>query len=303
KAAWNLPEPFTSRLDHAFYGTGPSAEHIFFISAEQYVLYDFRRRAVIKAGAVEDQFPAFAPFLGRSQLFLVEDYTLETLVGPPHPGRLIDTRSVGAGSSITKILVTETTDSTQERLSQSLLSSQDTSVLTNFYDKVDKNLATTEDSERYRYQLNAAFHGEAQATSVWGGEVDATLDVHGGTDTLRTGLSQATFSAISKQVEEAKRGTEQRTYNSEVEIQNTVKVLKKEIFQEVNSSDHVRVYEFYEQLQPYLTLLSLRRARIGFSDGTAPPQVVELPALETLLRKVLDDPEQRTRLPDFLRAE
>jgi hypothetical protein len=303
KDAWSLPEPFTSRLDHAFYGTGPNEEHIFFISGEQYVLYDFRLRKVIKAGSVEERFPAFARFLGRPQLFLVEDYTLETLVGPPHLGRLIDTRSIGAGSTIKKILVTETTDTTRERLSQSVLSSQEATVMSNFYDKLDNTLASTEDSERYRYQLNAHAHGEAEANSLWGGEVDATLDVQGGTDTVRTGLSQAAFKSISRQVEESKRQTEQRTYNSEAEILSTVKVLKKEIFEETNTSDRVRVYEFYEQLQPYITLLSLRRVRMGFSDGTDRPKVVELPALEGLLREILQDSQLQKALPDFVRGE
>ncbi len=303
KDEWSLPEPFVDRIDLAFYGTGPDEENIFFLSGEQFALYDFRRREVLGMGRIEERFPAFAQFMGRPQLFLVEDYTLETLVGPAHLGRLIDTRSIGAGSTIKKILVTETTDTTREALSKSLLSSQETKVVTNFYDKLDKNTASSEESERYKYQLNADFHGDASANSLWGGEVNASLDVQGGTDTLRAGFNQAAFSSIGSQVEEAKQATEQKTYNSETEIASTVKVLKKEIFEETNSSDRVRVYEFYEQLQPYITLLALRRVRVGFSDGSGPPKVVELPAVRSLLSQVLVDAQAQERLPVFLGGE
>jgi hypothetical protein len=303
KEHWSLPQPFTARIDMAFYGTGANKEHIYFTSGEQYVLYDFRRREVLESGSTEDEFPAFAQFVGRPQLFLVEDYSLETLVGPPHLGRLIDTRSIGAGSTIKRILVTETTDTSMVSLKKSVLETQDANVVKGFYDKLDENTATSEDSERYKYQLNAHAHGEATANSLWGGEVDATLDVQGGTDTLRTGFSQAAFSSIGSQVEEAKRQTEQKTYSSETEIQSTVRVLKKEVFEETNASDRAREYRFFELLQPYITLIALRRARLGYSDGTEPPRVVELPALRNLLERVLVDADLREKIPNFVRGE
>jgi hypothetical protein len=166
--AWKLPPPFVNRIDLAFYGTGATAENIFFVSGEQYALYDFRTDQVLATGRVEQRFPAFAQFLGRPQLFLVEDYSLTTLVGPPHLGRLIDTRSIGAGSSITRILVTETTETTTDTIKQSLLDSQDSSVVTDFYNKLDKSTSETGEGEQYKYQLNASVHGDASATGIWG---------------------------------------------------------------------------------------------------------------------------------------
>lgn len=301
--AWSLPEPFASGIDLAFYGSGATAENIFFVSGEEYVLYDFRSRRILADGGVEERFPAFAQFLGRPQLFLVEDYSLETLVGPVHLGRLIDTRSIGAGSRITRILVTETTDTTKTALTKSLLESQDSSVVKNFYKNVDENTSTSGESDRYKYQLNAAFHGEAEATSLWGGEVDATLDASGATESLRSALSEATFKSIRDQVDESKRATEQKTYTSESEITSTVRVLKKEIFEETNSSDTVRVYQFFEQLQPYVTLLSLQNVRVAFSDGTAPPRVVELRELGRLANDLLRDPAPGQQLSDYIRGE
>lgn len=300
---WNLPDEFSNHIDLCFYGTGPNEENIYFISGENYVLYDFRQNAVIDTGLVEKRFPAFAQFFGRPQLFLVEDYTLETFVGPPHLGRLIDTRSIGAGSSIKKILVTETTDTSKTTLTKSLLESQETSVVSNFYDKLDENTSESKESENYKYQLNANFHGDASANSLWGGEVNASLDVKGGTDTLRSGFSQSAFKSIQSQVDDAKRDTEQRTYNSEEEISQEVKIFKKEIFEETNSSDKVRVYEFYEQLQSYVTLLLLRHVNVGYSDGTDRPRVVELQALPGLLSDVLVDADQQKQLMSYIKGE
>ena len=302
--AWKLPPPFVNKIDLAFYGTGATAENIFFVSGEQYALYDFRTEEVLATGSIEQRFPAFAQFLGRPQLFLVEDYSLNTLVGPPHLGRLIDTRSIGAGSSITRILVTETTDTTTDTLKRSLLDSQDTAVVTDFYNKLDKNSSESGDSEQYKYQLNASAHGDASATGVWGGEVNAQLHVAGDTDSRRHALSEATFDSIRKQVDESKRNTVQKTYNSESEITSTVHILKKEIFQETNASDHVRVYQFFEQLEPYITLLALESVRIAFSsDATQPPQMVELSQISGLLSHVLLDQGLQQQVASYVRGE
>jgi len=104
-------------------------------------------------------------------------------------------------------------------------------------------------------------------------------------------------------VDDTKRQTEQKTYTSEEEISQSVKVLKKEIFEERNMTDQVRVYEFYEQLQPYFTLLVLRHVRVGYSDGTDRPKVVELQALRSLLDEVLLAADQRAQLTSYIGGE
>jgi hypothetical protein len=300
---WNLPADFPTDIELAFYGSGQDEENIFFIAGLRYVLYDFRRNQVLDQGPVEARFPAFAQFLGRPQLFLVEDYVLETMVGPPHLGRLVDTRSIGAGSAIRRLLVTETTDSTKTSLKQSLLESQEASVVTNFYDKVDQNTASSQGSEGYRYQLHADAHADASATSMWGGEVNATLNVAGSTNSTRSEVNEATFNSIQNQVDDAKRQTQQKTYSSEDEFTKAANILKKEIFEETNTTDRVRVYEFYEQLQPYLTLMVLRHAQIAYSDGTRRPEVVELRALPDLLRRVLVEPDRPAQLTGYIGGE
>ncbi|MCX5215933.1 hypothetical protein OG689_43115 [Kitasatospora sp. NBC_00240] len=300
---WDLPEMFLDRIDYAFYGTGAHEEDINFISGENYVLYDFRRRQVIDQGPVAKRFPVFAQFIDRPQLFLAEDYDMATLVGPVSLGRLIDTRSIGAGSKIQKFLVTETTDTSLQNLRQSMLDSQDTQVTEDFYDRLDTNLSSDESSDSYRYQLNAQFHGEAGATSLWGGEVNADLNAQGQTETVRSSLSQAAFKSIGSQLEQTRRETHQKTYDSLAEISSTVHVLKKEFFEETNASDRVRVYEFYEQLQSYITLLVLRGVVLVYSDGVTRPKTAQLPGAQRLLEDVLADPQEVARVIDYLRQE
>jgi len=300
---WKLPQPFLDRIDYAFYGTGPHEEHIVFISGEQYLLYDFRSQQVLDARPVAQRFPVFAQFVDRPQLFLAEDYAIETLVGPVSLGRLIDNRSIGAGSMIRKILVTETTDTTRSTIQTSLLKSQDDAVTKDFYDRLDTNLQAADSGESYRYQLNAQFHGEAHATSVWGGEVDAQLGVQGQTETVRSSLSQAAFRSIGSQNEATRRQTEQKAYDSEDQISSTVHVLRKEVFEEKNDTDQVRVYEFYEQLQAFLTLLVLRGVSVVYSDGISPAKAAPLPGVQRLLAGVLADPQRVPQVLDFLRQE
>jgi hypothetical protein len=300
---WNLPEAFLDRIDYAFYGTGAHEEHINFISGDHYLLYDFRRQAAIDEGSVEKRFPVFAQFINRPQLFLAEDYVMVSMVGPVSLGRLIDTRSIGAGSKIQKLLVTETTDRSLQTLRQSMLTSQDTQVTNDFYDRVDTNLSSEDSSDSYRYQLNAQFHGDASATSMWGGEVNADLGVQGQTDTLRSRLSQAAFKSIGSQLEQTKRQTEQKTYDSAAEISSSVHVLRKEFFEETNTSDRVRVYEFYEQLQAYITFLVLQGVVLVYSDGVTRPKTAQLPDVQRLLEEVLSDPQEVPRVIDYLRQE
>jgi hypothetical protein len=134
--------------------------------------------------------------------------------------------------------------------------------------------------------------------------VNAQLHVAGDTDTRRHALSEATFDSIRKQVDEAKRNTVQKTYTSESEISASVHILKKEIFQETNTSDHVRVYQFFEQLEPYITLLALKNVRIAFSsDATQPPRIVELSQIGRLLGDALVDPTLQRQVTNYVRGE
>ena len=80
--AWKLPSPFTERIDLAFYGAATEAQKIFFFSGENFVLYDPELDQVIRSGNVATEFPGFDRFMSRPQLFMVENMSLRTYLGP-----------------------------------------------------------------------------------------------------------------------------------------------------------------------------------------------------------------------------
>jgi hypothetical protein len=300
---WNLPEPFASKIDLAFYGTGAEEEQIFFFSGTQCALYDTETDETLKVFAIEERFPAFAEFMARPQIFLVEDYRLETYLGPPQLGRLVETRNVPPGTETKTLMVTETIDSSQTTLRQSMLESQDASVVNNFNQQLDQRAAQESGSEKYRYHMNADFHGDASATGVWGGEVNATLGVQGGSDSLRSNFAESTFETIGSQVTEATKQLNQRTYESAAAIEHKERVLKQEEIVLKNPTDRLRVFEFYQQLQPYITLLVLKDIRAAYADGTGTPQIVDLSRLDELASDKLVDDAARSQLIGFVAGE
>lgn len=301
---WNLPEKFSKRLDLAFYGTGTAAEQqIFFFSGTQCALYDTKTNQTIKVLPIEEQFPAFAQFIMRPQLFLVEDYRLETYVGPSQLGRLIETRNVLPGNEVKTVMVTETIDSSTTTLHESILDSQDSRVVNNFNQQMDKKTEQAGGSEKYRYHLNADAHADASASSLWGGEVNASLNVQGGSDALRSNFADSAFESIGSQVTEAKQQLRQRTYGSTAEIQHVERVLKQEEIILKNHTDRKRIFEFYQQLQPYITLLVLKNVRIAYADGIGSLRMINMAQLTELVNDKLVDDDERKKLTQFVKNE
>ncbi|MFB9949099.1 hypothetical protein ACFFP0_09590 [Rhizobium puerariae] len=301
--AWALPEPFSKKIELAFYGTGTEEEHAFFFSGEQVAQYDTGSNEVVRIMPIEERFPSFAEFMSRPQLFLVEDYCLETYVGPPTLGRLVDTKNVPPGVTINTLMVTETIDVNTSQLRQSILESQDAGVVKNFNEQMDNRTDASESRDAYRYQMNADFHGDASANSLWGGEVNASLGVSGSTDSRRSSIAQSAFETISSQVTESTRQLNQRTYDSAESIEHRERVLKQESITLTNTSEQMRSFEFYQQLQPTYALLVLKDIRVAYGDGSgAGLTEAKLPAL----RNLLDDkllPEHRDQLLGFIAGE
>jgi len=303
KDAWNLPEEFSNKIEMAFYGTGMEEQQIYFFSGAQCALYDTKTDETIKLFPIEERFPAFAEFMIRPQLFLVEDYQLETYTGPPQLGRLVETKNVLPGAETKALLVTETIDSSQTTLHYSILDRQDSSVVNNFNKQMDKRAEQVEGSEKYGYHMNAKAHADASANSLWGGEVNASLNVQGGSESLRSNIAESAFETIKSQVTEATAQINQRTYDSTAAIQHMERVLKQEEIVLKNPTDRLRVFEFYQQLQPYITLLVLKNVRIAYTDGTEAPRIVKMSSIVDLLNNILANDEDRNKLMQFIANE
>jgi hypothetical protein len=297
---FNLPEPFASGIDLAFYDRGNAV----FFSGDMCADFDLRRNEIIEVKPIEQRFPAFAKFLSHPQIFLVENYTLETYVGPSVRGRLVDTRSVERGTTLKLKLVTETTSSTTTTIQESVLESQSDNVLEDYNNKLDNQTNEFEGSDSYKYQMDADFHGDASANSLWGGEVNAKLAVRGSTDSRRKSFAEAAFKSVTSQVRTASESLRQRTYTEGQVIENQERVLSQQDYEVVGSPDRTRITEFYQRLEPYYGLLVLKDVRFAYGDGSGqgldPIDLSELPAF---LEQKLEQQASRTQLLDYLRRE
>jgi hypothetical protein len=299
---WKLPQRFTERIDLAFYGAGPEAQKIYFISGQEFVLYDPELEIVIRKGKVEREFPGFSAYLTRPQIFLVEETSLRTYLGPLQDGNLVDTRSIGPGETLRRVLVIETVDTSASTFQSSILDQQDTSTVNNLNDNVTKQTNQTEGSESYRYHLDAAAHGDASATGFWGGEVNATVTAQGGSDTVRDGFAENVFNGVSKQVTDSKRQMVAKTVSSTDQITHMERVLNIMEFEQTNQTDHIMNVGFFTVLQSFFGLLVLNSVRVAFSDGFN-PDVRNLNELEDLLEDHVSDEDVKQKTLQFVRGE
>jgi Hemopexin len=301
--AWNLPEPFVSRIDLAFYDVGSGSRNIFFISGTEYALYDPTLGQTLRSGAVIDEFAEFARFLTRPQLFLVENYTLQNYVGPVQDGALVDTMIVPVGGKSTSIVVIETMQSTQTTITQSLLEDHGQSTVQDFNNKVDKNVATSQDSDQYKYYLQALAHGDVSATGIWGGEVNASLNVQGGTNSLRDSLATNVFDSINSQVTESKSQRVVKSFNSQQEVQTSTHIVKTQEFEEQNTTSHTLNIRIVEQVQLYLAALVLQSVELAYVDGITNPRTVSLRDARALLSDVFVSAQSADSVINFIRGE
>ncbi|MFN9775209.1 MAG: hypothetical protein ACK54X_21610, partial [Burkholderiales bacterium] len=133
-----LPERFGQGCDVAFYGEGREAETLFLFRERECCVYDPKAGAAVSVQPIEDVFPAMRPYIPRPQLFLVESYLLDTYTGEPVRGDVVATQTVPPHSSTKVILVTERTQESTSKVSQSLLQSQDEATSSDFYESLSE---------------------------------------------------------------------------------------------------------------------------------------------------------------------
>jgi len=300
---FGLPARFGGRVDAAFYGSGAAAEHIFFLSGFEYAEFDIRAGRVIHTGAIEERFPQLALFIARPQLFLVEEYALDTFIGPLALGGLVSTMSVPAQSEKISVVVTQITTHASTALRQNLLESQSKEAVKDFYTKVDKANQSEASSDSYQYRLNAMFHGEAEAHGIWGGEVDAQLAVEGGSDEQRQRTADQAFKSVGSQARESTHTVTQRVASVEDAQSITENVFTKETVRLSNTSLSTRQVEFMELLQPYVTLLVLKGVKGAYTDGIRRPEIFALREFERRLPELLLDPGQVAPILAYIRNE
>jgi hypothetical protein len=303
-AHWPLPEPFASRIDLAFYGAGDQQDQIYLCNGFQFVQFDNKLKQVVKIGALEERFPQLAVFTKRPQLFFVEDYVMEVYAGPLTLGAPpVGSMSVPAQSERKTVVVTTIVTTATTAQKQNLLESQSSEAVKDFYNKVEKRQETDASAESYQYRMNALFHGEAQAKGFWGGEVDASLNVEGGSDTQRNRLAKMAFGVVQNQVRESTNVLSQVTMSTESAESVTQSVVSKEEFTIKNTTMQTRQSEFFPLVQPFVSLIILKSVQAAFTDGISPPRIFPVAQLPVKLPELLADNDGVERILTFVRRD
>lgn len=302
KDVWKLRSPFAEQIDLAFYGVGSEAQKIYFFSGADFVLYDPELAQIIRDGKVVQEFPGFASFMTRPQLFLVEQTQLRTYLGPLQDGILVDNQTLGPGATQHYFLLIETVDISSTTLQSSVLDQQDVSSVKNLDDRVNKQTSEDKVKENYKFHLQAAAHGDASASGFWGGEVNANVAVQGGSDTNRLNFASSVFNAVSSQVTESTRQQVARTLTRLDDSVHQERVLSTKEYTLRNSKDHIVNFGFFNILQSVVGLLVLTNVRIAYSDGFN-PRVVELRELPQLLDDVLAPTQSKDVIIQYVTGE
>jgi len=292
KDAWKLSSPFTERIDLAFYGAGAEAQKIFFFSGSDFVLYDPELDQVIRSGSVETEFPGFDRFMTRPQLFLVENMSLRTYLGPLQDGSLVDSRSIGAGETLHRVLVIETIDESTTSVKFNVLEQQDATTVQNFNQQINDQTSQSTAAESFKHNIQAAAHGDISADSFWGGEVNANFDEQGGTDRLRKDFADAVFTAVSSQVTQSRQQQVAKTFSSTTEIDHKERVLNEIEFTQQNNTNQTINIGFFQLMESFIGLLVLGSVKIAYLDGTN-TRIVNLPEFSKLLDDVLSSSQPK----------
>lgn len=245
---YSLPDPFSQGIDLAFYGSDDESQKVYIFKGDQYLLYDLKENQVQTIAAIEERFPAMAQYITRPQLFLVEHYQLTTFVGPSEAGELVETLSIPGRTKQSVMLVTEVTETSSNTIQQTLLQSQDDTTQNDFYNQMQSENQQSGSKDAYDYHLDASFHGDASATGLTGGEVNANLKAQGGTNDVRSSFANAVDGTIQSQLNTTTKQVKQQVYSSDQQYtrtEHTVRMEEQTI--DNTNSDQLLVYEYHQQ--------------------------------------------------------
>ena len=295
-SVWPLPAYFTTELDSVFYGSGDrDATSMYFVKGSEYVRYNTRTRIADAAKPLERRFPPFAQYIPRPQFFVVEHYSIERFVGSITLGEEVGDSVETLSGSVRKIRsIVETTIVLTQSSLQTILTSQESAVMKNFYDEARASNEAETATDSYRYRMDASFHGEASANSAWGGEVDAQVGAQGDTNEVRDRFATATNKAATKQVTNAARNVVHRTQAAEDVYERTERTLRESIITIDRTNKPNCKTRFHAVLEPYLTFLTLQNVQLAYSDGEGTTRLFELDQMDEMLNEYLSNVDDIT---------
>jgi hypothetical protein len=301
-AKWNdWPAAFADGVDFAFYGTGLHENHIYFFRGDQYIRYDLDSDRVVDGPvkAVEG-WPALGQFMPVPQLFIDEQYKLFTFHGEIGNGGQVS----GGGKSIqghtkTEVwVITRRQESIDTTTSSNVLESNSQQVVDNFSNSVRQDDSEQRSRDDYDYGTDASFHGEAEATGLTGGEVDAKLHVQGQTHDVRSSFAKAVGNQVDKAKQESQdRHTQQvRTEETSDHINQSTEIGYRQVVDNSASAQPLN-FILFQLTQEYILVLSLVDAQLVFRNGDDRATVsAPIRDMGRLLDSVVSDPAVRAEV-------
>jgi hypothetical protein len=263
------PGSFADGVDFAFYGTGPHQDHIYFFRGDQYIRYNLPADRVEEGPAnAIDAWPVLGRFMPVPQLFLTEKYKLFTFHGEIGNGGMVGTETIEGLTKKEVWVVTKRRQASSDSTSTNILESSSQQVVDNFSDTLRVDSTGSESHDDYDYGMDASFHGDAEATGLTGGEVNADLHVKGATHDVRTSFAKA----VGNQVSKAKQDSQQ-LHSQQVSMQDISHQIDEQtetgFRQVVDNTLHAQPVTFavYQLTQEYILVLSLVDAQLVFRNG------------------------------------
>ncbi|WIM97888.1 hemopexin repeat-containing protein [Actinoplanes oblitus] len=294
---WNgWPDAFADGVDFAFYGTGPHENHLHFFRGDQFIRYDLDADRVVD-GPVKatEGWPALGRFMPVPQLFLDERYKLFTFHGQLGNGGMVDNKKIEARSRTEVWIITRRQEQVDTKTSSNVLESNSQQVVDNFADQVRRDDAEQRSRDDYDYGTDASFHGEAEATGLTGGEVDADLHVRGQTHDVRSSFAKAVGRQIDRAKQESQeRHTQQvRMEESDKSINQQTEIGFRQVVDNASSAESLN-FVLFQLTQEYILVLSLVDAQLVFRNGDDRATVAApIRDMRRLLDSVVEDPGVR----------
>jgi hypothetical protein len=296
----NWPEAFADGVDAAFHGTGQFADHIYFFRGDKYIRYDPTKRAVVEGPSqVAGSWPLMQRFMPLPQLYLVEQYSLRTFHGDMGVGDPVDGGNLTVIPHSKKVftIITKKRDTTIDSSSTNILESGSDQATKGFSDALKTDESQSGSQDQYSYGMDASFHGEAHATSLTGGEVDANLHVAGQSQDVRTGFATAVGKQCQRQATQTHESRKQRATTEEsghVLDEQTETGFSQTI---ENVGDEVGNYLLFQITQEYILVLNLIDAQLAFHNGNGrQSKIAAIQDMPALLEHCLPESDLRIKV-------
>lgn len=244
--------------------------------------------------------PALGQFMPVPQLFIDEQYKLFTFHGEIGNGGQVS----GGGKSIqghtkTEVwVITRRQESIDTTTSSNVLESNSQQVVDNFSNSVRQDDSEQRSRDDYDYGTDASFHGEAEATGLTGGEVDAKLHVQGQTHDVRSSFAKAVGNQVDKAKQESQdRHTQQvRTEETSDHINQSTEIGYRQVVDNSASAQPLN-FILFQLTQEYILVLSLVDAQLVFRNGDDRATVsAPIRDMGRLLDSVVSDPAVRAEV-------